>query len=88
MNSEKYFGFSGLQVISWLERYGQILRPRERKVLELRLGLTDQGPLSLKKAGMIMRVSKERLRQIQNRAIEKIRLQDPEVQRRLAEFYG
>src|ERR1700732_165196 len=49
------------------------LRPRERKVLDLRFGLTGNGTHSLRQIGTLLRISKERVRQIQNRALEKLR---------------
>src|SRR5215469_9700163 len=50
------------------------LRPRERKVLDLRFGLTGHGTHSLRQIGHLLRISKERVRQIQNRALEKLRV--------------
>lgn len=49
------------------------LRPRERRVLDLRFGLTGTGAHSLRQIGHMLRISKERVRQIQNRALEKLR---------------
>jgi RNA polymerase primary sigma factor len=49
------------------------LRPREKKVLDLRFGLTGNGTHSLRQIGHLLRISKERVRQIQNRALEKLR---------------
>ena len=49
------------------------LRLRERKVLDLRFGLTGNGTHSLRQIGHLLRISKERVRQIQNRALEKLR---------------
>ena len=49
------------------------LRPREREVLELRFGLGGQERLSLSQVGKALSVSKERVRQIQDRALEKLR---------------
>jgi RNA polymerase primary sigma factor len=49
------------------------LRPRERKVLDLRFGLSGNGTHSLRQIGHLLRISKERVRQIQNRALEKLR---------------
>jgi RNA polymerase primary sigma factor len=49
------------------------LRPRERKVLDLRFGLTGNGTHSLRQIGHLLRISKECVRQIQNRALEKLR---------------
>lgn len=49
------------------------LQPRERTVLALRYGLTGEGGLSLRDIGKVLLVSKERVRQIQNRALDKLR---------------
>lgn len=49
------------------------LRPREKKVLDLRFGLAGNGTHSLRQIGHLLRISKERVRQIQNRALEKLR---------------
>ena len=56
-----------------LEFLMENLRPRERKVLDLRFGLTGNGTHSLRQIGHLLRISKERVRQIQNRALEKLR---------------
>ena len=44
-----------------------------KKVLDLRFGLTGNGTHSLRQIGHLLRISKERVRQIQNRALEKLR---------------
>jgi RNA polymerase primary sigma factor len=49
------------------------LRPREQQVLALRFGLGGVGRLSLSQVGKVLEVSKERVRQIQDRALEKLR---------------
>ena len=49
------------------------LRPREQQVLALRFGLGGQQRLSLSQVGKVLEVSKERVRQIQDRALEKLR---------------
>ena len=41
--------------------------------LDLRFGLTGNGTHSLRQIGHLLRISKERVRQIQNRALEKLR---------------
>src|ERR1700712_2311385 len=51
-----------------------VLRPREQEVLALRFGLGGQARLSLSQVGKVLEVSKERVRQIQDRALEKLRL--------------
>jgi RNA polymerase primary sigma factor len=50
-----------------------VLRPREQQVLALRFGLDGKGKLSLSQVGKVLGVSKERVRQIQDRALEKLR---------------
>jgi RNA polymerase primary sigma factor len=49
------------------------LRPREQEVIALRFGLGGEPRLSLSQVGKVMEVSKERVRQIQDRALEKLR---------------
>ncbi len=49
------------------------LRPREQEVLELRYGLSGKERLSLSQVGKVMSISKERVRQIQDRALTKLR---------------
>ena len=46
------------------------LRLCEDKVLDLRFGLTGHGTHSLRQIGHLLRISKERVCQIQNRALE------------------
>lgn len=49
------------------------LRDREREVLALRFGLDGKAKLSLSQVGKVLAVSKERVRQIQDRALAKLR---------------
>ena len=49
------------------------LRPREQQVLALRFGLGGRERLSLSQVGKELSVSKERVRQIQDRALNKLR---------------
>lgn len=51
----------------------EALRPREQQVLALRFGLGGASRLSLSQVGKVLEVSKERVRQIQDRALEKLR---------------
>jgi RNA polymerase primary sigma factor len=46
---------------------------RERRVLELRFGLIDDQPKTLREIGEIMDLSRERVRQIESRALNKLR---------------
>ncbi len=56
----------------------------EREILELRFGLKGQPPLTLEEVGRRMNVSRERIRQLQVRAIRK--LQRPGLIQRLVGF--
>ena len=47
--------------------------PREQEVLSLRFGLGGRERLSLSQVGKVLDVSKERVRQIQDRALQKLR---------------
>src|SRR5947208_2362199 len=49
------------------------LSPHHLQELDLRFGLTGNGTHSLRQIGHLLRISKERVRQIQNRALEKLR---------------
>lgn len=57
-----------------ITRLLETLRPRERQVLRLRFGIGDKPRLSLSQVGKVLQVSKERIRQIQDRAIAKLRV--------------
>ena len=52
------------------------LRDRERQVLRLRYGLDDYQPRTLKEVGDVFDLSAESIRQIQNRALEKLKRAD------------
>ncbi|MFP3253712.1 MAG: RNA polymerase sigma factor RpoD/SigA [Hydrogenobaculum sp.] len=49
------------------------LPEKERKVLELRYGLNGQEPLTLREIGDALGISRERVRQLETRAIKKLR---------------
>jgi len=57
-----------------------VLPQREREVLELRFGLTGQRPLTLEEVGQAFKVTRERIRQIENHTLKKLELL-PEAQR-------
>lgn len=60
------------------------LNARERKVVELRFGLTDGRERTLAEVGDELQISRERVRQIESDALRKLRR--PTVRRKLAEY--
>jgi len=52
------------------------LTERERKILEMRFGLEDGVTHTLEEVGKVFNVTRERIRQIEAKALEKIRLHD------------
>ena len=59
------------------------LKERERKVIILRFGLDDNEPKTLEEVGQVFNVTRERIRQIEAKAIRKLRL--PVRQKRIRE---
>ena len=57
---------------------------REKKILNLRFGLEDGAPKTLEEVGSIFRVTRERIRQIEAKALKKLR--HPSRSRRLQSF--
>jgi len=49
------------------------LTKREMEIIRLRYGLSEEGPLTLDRIGNRFGITRERVRQIQNRAIDKLR---------------
>ncbi len=62
----------------------ETLRPNEAKVIKLRYGLSGEKPMSLKEVGDICNLTKERIRQIERRALT--RMQHPVRMSRLEAF--
>jgi RNA polymerase primary sigma factor len=60
------------------------LRPRERRVVQLRFGLTDAQPQTLEEVGKRFGVTRERIRQIEVTALRKLR--HPSRRKRLSDF--
>ncbi len=54
--------------------FDRCLSPREQEVLTLRYGLDDGEPRTLGEAGHVVGVSRERVRQIEKRALQKLNL--------------
>jgi len=51
----------------------KILTPREKEVITLRFGLANEDPHTLEQAGKRMSITRERARQIEFKAMEKLR---------------
>ncbi len=49
------------------------LTEREMKIIKLRFGLTEKGPLTLEETGKLLGITRERVRQIQGKALCKLR---------------
>jgi RNA polymerase primary sigma factor len=49
------------------------LSVREKKIIELRFGLDGEGPYTLEETGKILGITRERVRQIQNAALKKLK---------------
>ncbi|MBD2169160.1 RpoD/SigA family RNA polymerase sigma factor [Calothrix sp. FACHB-156] len=60
------------------------LKPMQRQVLILRFGLEDDQQLSLAQIGQKLNVSRERVRQIQQQAINILRRQQPSIEQYLS----
>ena len=60
------------------------LKPNEAKIIRMRFGLNGYKPMSLKEVGEICDLTKERIRQIEKHAIQ--RLQHPTRARRLLDY--
>jgi len=63
----------------------EVLTEREAKILTLRFGLGGAQEHTLKELGEIFGITRERIRQIQKEAINKLR--DPSVRRKLHHYY-
>jgi RNA polymerase primary sigma factor len=57
-----------------VERMLDHLKPRERRVIELRFGLGAEEPQTLEEVGRRLKLSRERVRQIEERSKQKLRL--------------
>lgn len=62
----------------------ETLSEKESKILELRFGLNDKQPLSLKEIGEKFHLTKERIRQIEKKALQK--LQTPSEEKELEAY--
>ena len=63
----------------------ETLTPREQKVIRLRYGLDDRHPRTLEEVGKEFNVTRERIRQIEAKALRKLR--HPNRSKKLQDFY-
>ena len=63
------------------EVLGDVLTPREKEVISLRYGLITSEPCTLEEVGCLFNLSRERVRQIQSKAMRKLRR--PQIAKRL-----
>ncbi len=62
----------------------EVLTDRERRIIQLRYGLEDYHPRTLNEVGKVFGISRERVRQIQKEAINKLR--SPEIKKQLRSY--
>lgn len=62
-----------VQLDQSLEQALDTLRPMEMDILRMRFGLDDATPKTLREIGELYSLSRERIRQIQERALAKLR---------------
>ncbi|MCP4200028.1 MAG: sigma-70 family RNA polymerase sigma factor [Proteobacteria bacterium] len=75
-DSENPFDAAMLKIWSGsLEEHLQVLTPKERTVISLRFGLNDSEEMTLENIGQIFGLCRERIRQIEGKALLKLRQQ-------------
>ena len=66
-------GLESRSLVKDLRKVLHVLDPRERAILSLRFPLSDETPPTLEHIGKKFKVTRERIRQIQNGALKKLR---------------
>jgi RNA polymerase nonessential primary-like sigma factor len=64
----------------WME----VLNPQQRQVLRLRYGLVDNQPMTLQEISVVLKLTRERIRQIEQAALKRLRESQAEMNRYLA----
>lgn len=65
---------------------GDVLTEREKDIITLRYGLSSNKPCTLEEVGGLFNLSRERVRQIQSKAMRKLRR--PQIAERLKGWLG
>lgn len=65
--------FSYLRVRDDLARALSQVEPREKSILQMRFGLTGRDPMTLEEVGKKLRLSRERVRQLEERGLARLR---------------
>ena len=79
---EDYADYSCLQLD--LQRMMSDLTHQQKEVIRLRYGLEDGKPMTLSKIGTILKISRERVRQIEREALSKLRKRKQDIQEYIA----
>ncbi|MCX7788314.1 MAG: sigma-70 family RNA polymerase sigma factor [Spirochaetes bacterium] len=73
-NAEPFESVFHLTIQDTLTQVLKQLSEREMRIIQLRFGLDGEGPLTLEETGKLLGITRERVRQIQEKAISKLRL--------------
>lgn len=73
-NAEPFESVFHLTIQDTLTEVLKQLSEREMRIIQLRFGLDGEGPLTLEETGKLLGITRERVRQIQEKAIAKLRL--------------
>ena len=76
---------SGTTLAAVLEEIMAELTPREAKVLRMRFGLQNSREYTLEEVGSLLGISREQVRQVEDKAIRKLR--HPKYAKRIRDFY-
>ena len=71
MNESQNKLFVKLGKAVW-ERFSGELPPKEKRVIELRFGMEELTPHTLEDVGRVFKVTRERVRQLEAKAIERL----------------
>ncbi|MBL7004458.1 MAG: hypothetical protein ISR69_10570 [Gammaproteobacteria bacterium] len=55
------------------ESLGRILNTQEKQIISLRFGIPNGDDMTLEQVGKVLGITRERVRQIQNKALDKLR---------------